>query len=574
MRLPLESWTLRMQQMPDRLKDDGDTRAFSLPGADMLGEFADLIGGDAGEDMQPAQEEGARYALCGLFEDDMPGEISLVRQIDFGALSGDRALITFEHIAGRGEILLGGRQIAAFDSENFTTDALLGAFDMEGMPCRLCADVTDALLLGRQETLEIRFSGARPAGVCGAAFLHVSSGAYLSRVSIQGDAGRRTMTVRARVTAIEGGEYIFRAQMTPERPGMTPPPARETGFTLQKGMEKTVVLSMEAPFARFVPGSAYHAPAMRIRLLSAGKRKGRERPCDDALLLCGFGADAPKAFLPIDDRDCMGDADALAGWICDLHVPAVLLGAPAPDGVYRAFGRAGVAACQYAPEMLRPALTRYPCLSLLSQPAAEERMPPEACAWQMTGSVAYARAVDESLTADELLYDASGRRLDSGEAGVRASLAWLRCVQIRLRAEAARQGRWQGALCSAGEAKDPEICQALRTAFAPVHLSALPLCGAWWTGTRFSASLEAFLPENHGGKIRALAVLEDEEGHEIARYDAPCAKSGYAGVIEAQLPEKACVLILNCRLMQDDDVIEESSLPVYVGELGPLEAAF
>ena len=92
----------------------------------------------------------------------------------------------------------------------------------------------------------------------------------------------------------------------------------------------------------------------------------------------------------------------------------------------------------------------------------------------MTGSVAYARAVDESLTADELLYDASGRRLDSGEAGVRASLAWLRCVQIRLRAEAARQGRWQGALCSAGEAKDPEICQALRTAFAPVHLSALP----------------------------------------------------------------------------------------------------
>ena len=574
MRLPLESWMLDMQQMPDRLRDDTHGQAFSLPGADMLGEFADLLGTNEQEEAFSGQT-GVPYSVCGLFEDDMPGEISLTREIDFGALAGDRAVLTFEHIAGRGEILLGEKQIAVFDDAAPQTDALLSAFDMTGMPCRLCVDVTDTLLLGRREKLEIRFSDVRPAGVCGAAFVKTSSGAYLSRVSIQGDGSRRIMTVRACVTALEDGDYILRAQMTPDHAGMTPPEARETAFSLRKGAQKSVVLSMEVSAARFAAGKAYHAPAMRISLLSMDNaRKGHEKPCDTALLLCGYGADMPKAFLPLDDRACMGDADALAQEICDLHVPAVLIGAPAPDGLYRALCRAGIAAVQHTGEALRPAFTRYPCLSLLDQPAAGEAHSLEAYAWQMTGSVAFARAVDESLTDKELLYDACGRQLDSGDEGVRASLAWLRCVQIRLRAEAARQGRWQGALCSVQEAKDPEILEAIRTAFAPVHLSALPLSGAWWTGTRFSASLEAFLPEDHGGKIRALAVLEDEEGSEIARFDALCAKSGYAGVIEAQLPEKACVLMLNCRLMQDDNVIEESSLPVYVGELGPLEAAF
>ena len=255
-------------------------------------------------------------------------------------------------------------------------------------------------------------------------------------------------------------------------------------------------------------------------------------------------------------------------------MPAVLIGAPAPDGLYRALCRAGIAAVQHVDEALRPAFTRYPCLSLLAQPADCETRALEAYAWQMTGSVSFARAVDESLTAQELLYDACGRRLDREDEGVRASLAWIRCVQIRLRAEAARQGRWQGALCSAQETKDPEILEAIRTAFAPVHLSALPLSGAWWTGTRFSASLEAFIAPGQGNGIHAIAVLEDEDGHEIAQFEKPCPKSGYIGVIEAQLPDHACVLTLTCRLMQDGKEIEQSVLPVYVGALGPLEAAF
>ena len=44
--------------------------------------------------------------------------------------------------------------------------------------------------------------------------------------------------------------------------------------------------------------------------------------------------------------------------------------------------------------------------------------------------------------------------------------------------------------------------------------------------------------------------------------------------VEAQLPEHACVLTLRTSLTLHGDVLEESSIPVYVGERGPLEAAF
>ena len=570
MRLPLESWTLHMEHLPQRLQCAADEGIFSLPGADALGEFAELIG-NIEEESPAGQAEGVPYTLSGLFEDDLSGELTLSKEIDFGALSGDRAVLTFEHIAGRGDVLLGGRQIARFGDE--TADALLNAFDSVGMPCRLCVDVTDALLLGASERLELRFDDARPAGVLGAAFLSTSQRAYLSRVSVQGDARRSTMTIRARTSAMQDGEYVLRVQLLPGKAGAQLPPARETAFTLAKGEEKGVVLSMEASAGRLIPGKAYDAPAVRIQLFCRIK-EARELLCDDALLMCGYGADAPKAFVPLDDRACMGDADALCERLKQLHVPAVYLGVPAPDGLYRALSRAGIAAVQHVSEALRPAFTRYPCLTLADEPALTDAPVLEAAAWQLSGSTAFPRVIDDSLSPDELLFEASGRRLDPADDSVRASLAWLRVVQIRLRAEAARQGRYQGALCSAQEAESAEIQEAIQTAFAPVHLSALPLSGAWWTGTRFSASLEAFIPNEGGEEIHAQAVLEDEDGNILASLDAYCKRSGYAGVIEAQLPDKPCVLMLGCRLTQEDRLLEGSSLPVYVGDLGPLEAAF
>ena len=45
-------------------------------------------------------------------------------------------------------------------------------------------------------------------------------------------------------------------------------------------------------------------------------------------------------------------------------------------------------------------------------------------------------------------------------------------------------------------------------------------------------------------------------------------------MIEAQLPDYPCVLTLRCMLLSGERIVEESALPVYVGERGQLEAAF
>ena len=102
--------------------------------------------------------------------------------------------------------------------------------------------------------------------------------------------------------------------------------------------------------------------------------------------------------------------------------------------------------------------------------------------------------------------------------------------------------------------------------------SALPLCGAWWTGTHFSASLRALgAPQG----ARAEVVLEDAQGEVLARVCRSCPEGeSDLGLIEATLPAFACVLELTTRLYAGDALLEECAFPVYVGEHGPLEAAF
>ena len=155
-------------------------------------------------------------------------------------------------------------------------------------------------------------------------------------------------------------------------------------------------------------------------------------------------------------------------------------------------------------------------------------------------------------------------------------LQWLSAEELRLCAEAARQGRLTGPLCAADALKNPDAQEALRTALSPLHVSALPLRGAWWTRSHFSASVCAFLPEElPDTPLRALAVLEDEVGTPLVRMELPCSGEGAGqGLLEAELPDAPCVLTLSTRLLAGDAVLEQSALPVYVGERGPLEAAF
>ena len=72
----------------------------------------------------------------------------------------------------------------------------------------------------------------------------------------------------------------------------------------------------------------------------------------------------------------------------------------------------------------------------------------------------------------------------------------------------------------------------------------------------------------------ALCVLEDEDGNELNRVYVPCSRGGYLGVMEYPLGDQPCVLTLSCVISRAGDVLEQSSFPVYVGDRGPLEAAF
>lgn len=580
MRLPLTHWTLRGDGLPERLLED-ERSGFTLPGAQALGAFAGLLGGapdeqDAPEEEQAKQEKkekkeaSAPFALPAMIPDDVPGPVALTREIDFGSLGGDRALLLLDHIAGRGEVLLDGQTLARFDGGR----ASAAAAEMTGTPCMLAADLTDALCLGRRRTLTLRFDASRPAGVCGPVFLVTTERAHLFQACIAPDARRRTISLRAKVCARCAGRYVLRA--LPVSPGPSsarePSAAREIAFDLAAGETREAALSMALEADEFVPGQAYAAAAVKLQLFFRPQPR-REALCDEALLLCGYPARRACAHVPLTLRDCAGDPQALAARLTALHIPAVSLPAVLPDAVYRALCRAGIAVRQFAPEH-GAALARYPNVLLSDAPTEGEALSPEVVAWQLCGMTALARTIDGTLTPGELLFEAAGRALDPDDAGVRGVLAWLLAVSTRMRAEAARQSRFAGSLCAPGALAHEEIRDALRTAFAPVHLSALPLCGAWWTGTRFSATVAAFLPPQETRTLAADVLLEDESGAVLAQLHASCTRSGEIGVLRAVLPEHPCVLTLTCRLAAGEDVLETHALPVYVGERGPLEAAF
>lgn len=175
-------------------------------------------------------------------------------------------------------------------------------------------------------------------------------------------------------------------------------------------------------------------------------------------------------------------------------------------------------------------------------------------------------------TDDELLCELAGREIDRQHA--HAALLWLRATHVRLRAEAARQGKLTGALCTPGEWNDPDTYAALQTALAPTHLSALPLWGAWWAGSHFSATLFAFLERETDG-LTAHVTLEDEQGNVVEQLTRPCPPAGGdLGVLRATLPGSPCALTLCTKLTQGDSVVEQSQIPVYVGLRGVLEGAF
>ena len=113
-RLPLTAWQMRAARLCDAPANED---AFTLPGADALGRFAALWGGE--DAPQPeAQEAAVPFRLPGAIPQDVEGPVSLCREIDFGALDGDRALLLSEgaplYDGPAGEMLSSGCMEAAF----------------------------------------------------------------------------------------------------------------------------------------------------------------------------------------------------------------------------------------------------------------------------------------------------------------------------------------------------------------------------------------------------------------------------------------------------------------------------
>ena len=631
MRLPLSArWRLSAEGLSTQ--NDAPSCAFpdalTLPGASELAEYADLIGDEVNTPAANApflpllsggETEGATLCLpCALPENAEENTV-LAREVDFGMLSGDHATLSLGLLAGRGEVWLGGERIGAFADGPLTLD------------------VTKALGRARVQTLELRFDATRPAGTFGPAMLRVSRFARLSRVAILPDARSLTMGVRAHVRAQRDGEYLLRVTYIPAPGEALParqadtesgetPLVRELSALMSAGEERALELTMDAPADRFAPGKPYAAPLIRVQLwLRAGA--GDAFPgalCDEEALLCGYHGPAPRFWLPLTASDCATQPDALVKRLQDLHIDCVSLPHAAPEAIPEALllalTRAGIGVRVAADADARERLSRYPCLTFIEEDSpcagsADIRRARLLAPHALCGMIAYPRDPAPDIPLRQLLAEAAGHPIavdeadepddpdnwsaantrqnpDAGASHAEATLsgdpsvlAWLRAVLVRLRAEAMRQGMPGGPLCLPGEWEESDVADALRTALAGVHLSALPLYGAWWTRSHFSASLHAFVPATEGGPtpaspeprdgLIAVATLETEDGEVLASVRVPCPPgSGRLGLIEATLPDRPCVLTLHTRLMRGDTALEESVLPVYVGERGPLECAF
>jgi len=568
---PLHSgWLLEADTLPERLIPERKAGGFSLPGAEALLDFSDLLGGGAQE--APAQQTHEQtdaprvpFLLPGMLPEDAGGSAALLREIDFARLSGDRAFLSIDQLCGSGRATLDHHVLCCFSG---------GISPVES----LSIDLTDAMRLARRQTLCIRFDDAAGAGVCGAVLLRTVRRAWLEDVRLTPDSKARTLTASVRFSALEAGEYAVRAALVPDS---SPNPWRESRTQLDAPGKGRMTLSFSMPSPGFCAGRAQDMPVLKLSLHALhGKGEKNALLCDARTLMTGHRGPAPRAYVPLTAGECRLPPDEVIHRAKALNVSALFLPAIAPPPLFRRCTQEGIALLPYAPpEAPLPAyIADSPCASPLPDAPADALRPLSAgeSLWRLCSMSAARTAPWPGARDEELLADAAGTRLDPEQPEVRETLRALRALEIRLRAEAFRQGRCDGPLCAPGQWQDETVANAMRDALAPLHLSALPLRGAWWTHSHFSASLCVFIPEEERtGLYSAEAELIDEHGAVLASFARSCPVCGGAiGMIEGRLPETACRLTLSLRLLRSGALAERQEIPVFVGALGPLQAAF
>ena len=554
---PLTRWRIRASRLPERLTEDApfDT-SFRLPGADALSAFADLLGGmsdEPGDDAQTLQE--ADFTLPAAIPDDINGAVELAVELDFGALCADDAELTLELVRGRGRVLADDMPLCTFQTQK------------DGF---LRVPLTRALHAGRRQTIRLCFDVSRPAGVLGPVNLHLMTCARLRDIVLLPDAKTQTVRLCATLAAMETGRYVLRARAACKGDAW---PVHDLPISLTAGEPQTVEMTLPLPGKPFVPGQPADGPSIRVQLLQQG-RNGTL--CDETTLLCGYSGQPASYDIPLLPSECL-DPDALLTGIGRMRLFGVRLDAPAPDCFYRTMTLAGVSVLHpFATEAMRARLSRHACVSFGDAPLPRMRSLPALDVWLLCGLTACPRTPPADASPAELLFEAAGRELDAQSPNIAAVLLWLRAVRVRLLAEAARQNRFSGALCPPGVWQDEDVFAALQTALAPTHVGALPLCGAWFAGSKFSASIHAFIDERDAGdNLIARAWLENDDGERLAALKRPCPpRGGETGLLTCILPSEACVLTLCASLSKGGEIIEQSQIPVYVGVKGMLEAAF
>lgn len=537
----LSGWRISALHLPEHLKKK--EKAFSLPGEEALSAFADLLGEN--EETIVSDREDAPFALPALIPEDIEGPIELTLTLDMDRLGSGDAELLFDMICGQGSVYLDAIKLV-----DFTSGALRLSLPQ--------------MLRHGQRTLRLAFDDSRPAGICGSVMLHTAVFARLEQIRIRPD--YTDMCAELTVFAREAGTYVVRSQGICAGEA---PVSWDTTLSLHEGERQDVSVCLSLPAPRF--GTGGPLPSLKFLLF---KKLNCPILCDSRTILCGYPGVRAKFDLPLTPKECFLPPSELLARLSDIHCSAVCVPVPAPPLFYRAMSLAGISVRQIAPKGSSVRERFDPCITFQDKPEPREKDSLILAAWKLCGLSTGTPIPPAGTSENELLLEAAGRIIDPALEDVQDVLRWLRALRVRLRAEAARQGRLSGGICASGAWDDPDIFAALQTALAPLHLSALPLFGAWWTGSHFSASLHAFVPKSFGA-LRAEATLETEQGESLAHFDRACPVGGGSmGILEAQLPDHPCVLTLFTRLYDGDALIEESQLPVYVGLRGVLEAAF
>lgn len=556
----LSGWVLTADDLQEADEQAMRPEGFSLPGALELREFADLLGFEEEEKAPEEAPAGRAFSLPAMLPCWAKGSACLSREIDFSRMAGDHAMLTIDHLCGSGEIKLGERTLYSFG---------------KGIPSARI-DLTDDLRLGRKQTLSICFDDAKGAGVCGAVLLKTTMTAHFEEIDLTPDPVSQTLKADIRCHLSRAGTYGIRVACVPDEENAASPWQEARFLQAQAGEAKlSVTVSMRAK--RFEAGNPYDAPVIKLTLHAFESPKDKRGTLlDAATLMTGYAGDAPRAYVPLTAEECVLNPDALISGAKRLNAHALFLPVPASDLLYRRAALEGVALVPYSPD--GKAESKNPCASPVKTPnpqALAAMTDAEVCI-QLCGMTSAPPTADPQAIDRELMLDAAGREIDLAAPEVAKRLTELRALLIRLRAEAARQKMVSGALCAPGEWREDAVAKALKQALSPLHLSALPLRGAWWAQSVFSASLYAFIPpEMRNGVYTAEAVLLTEQGETLASFKRDIGeRNAPLGIIKARLPDHACALTLRTRLLRSGAVVEMQEIPVYVGERGPLEAAF